>query len=125
MSIRKKKWRNINYEVAFLQEEIIQERAILQGLQRLWEVARCAWIYIECNKYATNILICTGHFQRNLGMSNNRVWEGKDTVMKKLDCRRKMEMNKKAEYYKINESDWDGIWYPVGGRKGYDCCAGK
>lgn len=50
---------------------------------------------------ATNILICTGHFQRNL------------------------EMNKKAEYYKINESDWDGIWYPVGGRKGYDCCVGK
>lgn len=31
-------------------------------------------------------------------MSNISVWEGKDTVMKKLDCRRKMETSKGSEY---------------------------
>lgn len=45
-----------------LQERIYQEKPIFQGLQRLWKVVRCAGIYIECNTYATNILICIGHF---------------------------------------------------------------
>lgn len=48
-------------EIGF-QERIYQEKPIFQGLQRLWKVVRCAGIYIECNKYATNILICIGHF---------------------------------------------------------------
>ena len=48
-------------EIGF-QERIYQEKPIFQGLQRLWKVVRCAGIYIECNTYATNILICIGRF---------------------------------------------------------------
>ena len=32
-----------------------QEKPILQGLQRLWEVVRCAGISMECNTYATSM----------------------------------------------------------------------
>ena len=52
---------NVNKEIIF-QERRYQEKPILQGLQRLWKVVKCAGIYIECNRYATKILICIGHF---------------------------------------------------------------
>ena len=32
-----------------------QEKPILQGLQKLWKVVRCAGIYIKCNTYATGM----------------------------------------------------------------------
>ena len=32
-----------------------QEKPILQGLQRLWKVVRCAGISMECNTYATSM----------------------------------------------------------------------
>ena len=32
-----------------------QEKPILQGLQKLWNVVRCVGIYIECNTYATGM----------------------------------------------------------------------
>lgn len=32
-----------------------QEKPILQGLQKLWNVVRCAGIYIKCNTYATGM----------------------------------------------------------------------
>ena len=44
-----------------VQREIIfrkrryQEKPILQGLQKLWNVVRCAGIYIKCNTYATGM----------------------------------------------------------------------
>lgn len=37
------------------QERRYQEKPILQGLQRLWKVVKCAGIYIECNTYATGM----------------------------------------------------------------------
>ena len=59
---------NVNKEIIFRKREY-QEKPILQGLQKLWKVVRCAGIYSVCNKYATKSMICIGHFQRNLGMS--------------------------------------------------------
>ena len=39
---------------------------VVECCQMCWNLHRMQHI---CNRYATNILICTGHFQRNLGMS--------------------------------------------------------
>ena len=41
-------------EIIF-QERRYQEKPILQGLQKLWNVVRCAGIYIEYNTYAAGM----------------------------------------------------------------------
>lgn len=41
-------------EIIFLLQRN-QEKPILQGLQRLWKVVRCAGISMECNTYATSM----------------------------------------------------------------------
>lgn len=45
---------NVNKEIIFLIQRN-QEKPILQGLQRLWKVVRCAGISMECNTYATSM----------------------------------------------------------------------
>ena len=45
---------NVNKEIIFRKREY-QEKPILQGLQKLWKVVRCAGIYIECNTYAAGM----------------------------------------------------------------------
>ena len=44
----------VHKEIIFRKREI-QEKPILQGLQKLWNVVRCAGIYIKCNTYATGM----------------------------------------------------------------------
>lgn len=44
----------VHKEIIFLIQRN-QEKPILQGLQRLWEVVRCAGISMECNTYATSM----------------------------------------------------------------------
>ncbi len=39
---------------------------VVESCQMCWNLFRMQHI---CNKYATKSMICTGHFQRNLGMS--------------------------------------------------------
>ena len=46
---------NIFFFAKELQERRYQEKLILQGLQKLWKVVRCAGIYIECNTYAAGM----------------------------------------------------------------------
>lgn len=41
-------------EIIFRKREI-QEKPILQGLQKLWNVVSCVGIYIKCNTYATGM----------------------------------------------------------------------
>ena len=45
---------NVLKEIIFRKHEI-QEKPILQGLQKLWNVVRCAGFYIECNTYAAGM----------------------------------------------------------------------
>lgn len=45
---------SVQQEIIFLIQRN-QEKPILQGLQRLWEVVRCAGISMECNTYATSM----------------------------------------------------------------------
>ena len=56
-----KAFKNLDFSDVGTIKEIIfliqrnQEKPILQGLQRLWEVVRCAGISMECNTYATSM----------------------------------------------------------------------
>lgn len=40
-----------------------------------------------------------------------------DNEIKFLGGKAVMRPDKNAEYHKISESDWDGIWYPADGGK--------
>ncbi len=71
-------YQNINEEIinSFLQKNYrkreYREKPILLGFCRKTLVTRgCGMLsdVLKFTSYATKILICTGHFQRNLGMS--------------------------------------------------------